>query len=237
MIGQVRKIARMVFPQKLWGSLSLMRRGLKTLITGVPGAPMGTDWVGYEALIAFMRRNGVLKLRGDLLEIGTFLGGGARKLAGYVQRKAPDKKLYVLDIFDPEFDLTLNLGGSRMADIYREALTRDYPGQTQREIFDRVTEGCANIAVLQGDSKTVLIPDLELCFAFIDGNHDADYVENDFYLAWNRLVSGGCVAFHDYGWDLPQTTEMIDSLVQRHGEQIGLRYHDPEHHVLFLIKV
>jgi hypothetical protein len=45
-------------------------------------------------------------------------------------------------------------------------------------------------------------------------------VKNDFYLAWERLVSGGVVAFDDYGFDLPQVTRTVDELIEVHRPEI-----------------
>lgn len=63
-----------------------------------------------------------------------------------------------------------------------------------------------------------LPPDTELCFSFIDGNHDPEYVRSDFYLAWNATVPGGVVAFHDYdetsGSNLPHVTKAVNELIE-----------------------
>lgn len=150
-----------------------------------------------------------------MLEIGTFLGGGAYKLSKYLERMAPKKTLYVVDIFDPFFDWTKNTQGKSMAEIYLSHLK----DRSQEEVFRSVTRGCSNVIVIKGDSKQVDIPAQKLCFAFIDGNHEPSYVENDFYLAWSRLVPGGVVGFDDYGFDLPQVTETIDLLMERHANE------------------
>lgn len=184
---------------------------------GFSPPPRGTDMVGYEQLIEFIDKNRIYKLGGDLLEIGTFLGGGAYKLSKYISQKAPDKKLYVVDIFDPDFDSTACITGEKMHEIYLRSLR----GRNQEEVFKKVTRSCTNIVVIKGDSKKVELPENTLCFAFIDGNHDPVYVENDFYLAWKRLIPGGFVGFDDYGYDLPQVTATIDRLIERHREEIG----------------
>lgn len=184
---------------------------------GFDPPPPGTDLTGYELLIDFIHSNRIYELEGDLLEIGTFLGGGAYKLSNYISRVAPNKKLWIIDIFDPLFDRTENTAGRKMAEIYLSLLN----GRSQYEVFKEVTKSCQNIVVIVGDSKQVELPVKQLCFAFIDGNHDPSYVENDFYLAWNRLVPGGVVAFDDYGYDLPQVTNTIDYLIERHIEDIA----------------
>lgn len=178
--------------------------------------PLGTDLSGYEVILDLIRDLRLYELEGDLLEIGTFLGGGAYKLSKYLERVAPMKKLYVVDIFDPSFDWTENTEGKSMAEIYLSHLR----GLSQEEIFKKIIKGCSNIVIIKSDSKQAHIPADKLCFAFIDGCHDPSYVENDFYLAWTRLISGGVVGFDDYGYDLPQVTKTIDLLISRHEKEI-----------------
>lgn len=64
-----------------------------------------------------------------------------------------------------------------------------------------------------------LLPDsLRFSMVFIDGLHTARGVEIDFGLALQRLVLNGIMAFDDYFEDsIPDYTEMIDTLVLRHG--------------------
>jgi len=182
--------------------------------------PEGTDLAGYEVLLDFLIDRKTLDLKGDLLEIGAFLGGGTYKLSKIVEKFAPYKKVYVVDIFDPNFDTTKCIFGIEMRELYKKSLER-FGNVSQETIFLQVTKTCKNIVVIKGDSKCVDLPIKHLCFAFIDGNHDPSYVENDFYLAWNRLVSGGAVAFDDYDYDLPQVTETINMLIQRHKAEIS----------------
>lgn len=194
-----------------------------------------TDWVGYEVLIDFILSHGLLAIEGDMVEIGTFLGGGAYKLSMLLTDRAPHKRLYVVDVFDPAVDSTANTNGDAMSSLYKHALMA-YPGKTQWDVFCEVTRACKNIEVIVADSRTVSFDDKLFCFGFIDGNHQPDYVESDFHLVWNCLVPGGSVAFHDYGWDLPGVTTMIDGLVARHSNEILLTHHNESTHVLFVVK-
>lgn len=200
-----------------------------------PPAETSTDLVGYETLVEFIQSNNVLSADGDFVEIGTFLGGGAYKLSKFLQNSKSSKQLYVLDIFDPGFDATTNLGGNSMASLYSNVL-KSYRGKTQWQIFSEVTRDCKNIIVIKADSKKTQIPSKSLCFCFIDGNHDPEYVQNDFYLIWNKLSAGGTVAFHDYEWDLPQTTAKINELINRHASEIDRVSHDKNKHILFVVK-
>lgn len=187
----------------------------------------GSDLVGYEILLDFIKQHHLLDLGGDVVEIGTFLGGGANKLAKFLERERSSKILYVIDIFDPNFDWTLNTSGIAMANIYNDLLTK-FNERSQQDVFLDINRDCTNIECLIGDSKEIEIPSNQFCFGFIDGNHNPEYVESDFYLIWNKLVSRGAIAFHDYEWDLPQTTAKINELVGRHVPEIQNIYHNKD---------
>ncbi|MBS7649481.1 MAG: hypothetical protein QXU67_04080 [Candidatus Bathyarchaeia archaeon] len=60
--------------------------------------------VGYETLIKVCERERLMRLQGDIVEIGAFVGGGTRKLARYASQF--NKKVYAIDIFNPSVDLT-----------------------------------------------------------------------------------------------------------------------------------
>lgn len=68
-----------------------------------------------------------------------------------------------------------------------------------------------------------LLPDsLRFSMVFIDGLHTARGVEIDFDLAFQRLIPGGVMVFDDYFQKtIPDYTMMIDTLVLRHGLQVG----------------
>lgn len=223
------------FLSQIWKTVSRKGSGCDDQCGSCQTLLPATDWVGYEVLIDYMEKNRIGNLPGDLVEIGTFLGGGAAKLSRHLRTHGCSKKLFVIDIFDPSFDQTVNLGGDSMSEIYRNALDK-LGKRTQKEVFQAVTKGCNNIVLLECDSKRVQIPSEQLCFGFIDGNHDPEYVENDFYLVWRKLTPGGAVAFHDYEWDLPQTTQRIKDLVARHEHEIAQTDHNSQKHILFVRK-
>lgn len=184
--------------------------------------PPGTDLIGYETILRFMRTHRVLELQGDVVEIGCFLGGGTYKLSRFMERYAGWKKLYVIDIFDPAVDGTMNTSGVAMRDMYSTLLSKIGGGRkSQYEVFSDVTKGCKNLVVIKGDSKLVELPTEQLCFGIIDGNHEPSYVRNDFEVVWSRLVPRGWVVFDDYGHDLPLVTRTIDKLIAEHGQGIA----------------
>lgn len=199
---------------------------------GFPPPPEGTEMVGYEALINFLNANRILDLPGDLVEIGAFCGGGTYKLGKFLSRKAARKKVYVIDCFDIGRDMTECTAGTQMTQLY----SRQLDGRSQKEVFYEVTRGLSNIEVIEEDSKCARIPAETVCFAFVDGNHAPEYVRNDFYLVWGKLAPGGVVAFHDYGYDLPPVTAVLDKLCAQHQEEISNRSVNEEKHILFIQK-
>jgi SAM-dependent methyltransferase len=179
--------------------------------------PPLTDLAGYDALVERIEREGLDRIPGDFLEIGCFLGGGTAKLAKIAA--AAGKRVFVIDLFDPSFDITANLGGERMADLYRRFLC----GMTQEEVFRRVTAPWAHaIHVIRQDSMKVQFPaDFQLAFAFVDGNHNPAWVSSDFDLVWRHLVPGGWAGFHDYCGDLPDVTSALNQKLAQHKDEIG----------------
>ncbi|MGD0995001.1 MAG: hypothetical protein ABR909_05695 [Candidatus Bathyarchaeia archaeon] len=63
------------------------------LIRGESYAPLGTDLIGYSSVVKFLEKNNILTIDGDMVEIGTFLGGGALKISKYLERNKSPKKL------------------------------------------------------------------------------------------------------------------------------------------------
>jgi SAM-dependent methyltransferase len=175
-----------------------------------------TDLVGYNSLIEFLAQYRIGQIDGDFLEIGCFLGGGTAKLAQLAT--ALGKRVWVIDIFDPDFDETKNAGGQSMAGYYRTHLR----GASQEEIFKAVTKPWTkSIHVIKEDSRKVRFPpQTRFSFAFADGNHDPAWVENDFRLLWSHLNPGGWAGFHDYAGDLPQVTATLDRMLREYAGDI-----------------
>jgi len=174
--------------------------------------PAWTTMTSYEAILEVIQDEGLADLDGDFVEIGVFLGGGVAQLA----RIAPQRRVLAVDIFAHTTDDTPTSTGVDMAALYGLVLGRG----DQRELFDAVTSGLANVEVVAGDSATVGLPTERVAFAHIDGNHSAEYVRSDFERVWPLVVPGGVVAFDDYGHDLPVVTETIDRLRAEHRAEI-----------------
>jgi SAM-dependent methyltransferase len=194
--------------------------------------PATTDLVGYESLVNLIQREGLDLIPGDFLEIGCFLGGGTAKLAKVAQ--ASGKFVWVIDVFDPQFDRTRNTGGDSMAELYHGFLSTG----NQEEIFRLVTRPwAASVRVIKEDSMKARLPEgTRLVFGFTDGNHDPVWVASDFRLVWSHLVAGGWAGFHDYGGDLPEVTDVLDKLMREHAGEIERIERIPEKWVLLIKK-
>jgi SAM-dependent methyltransferase len=175
-----------------------------------------TDLVGYESLVHLIRREGLDRMEGDFLEIGCFLGGGTAKLASLAE--VSGKRVWVIDVFNPDFDHTRNESGDSMAALYHGILN----SSSQEEIFREVTKPwAARIQVIKEDSMKAHLPEgARLAFGFTDGNHDPAWVRSDFRLVWRHLVPGGWAGFHDYGGDLPEVTATLDMMMQEYAGEI-----------------
>ena len=195
-----------------------------------PKAPT-SDFVGYEILVGFMKKRALHNLEGDIIEIGAFMGGGTIKLAKFAKKHG--RRVYAVDNFDPSCDRTEDMSGVRMCDIYQALLG----GRSLEEVYRETTRDFDNIITIKQDSQKVRFPgEQRFIFGFIDGNHQPEYVINDFYIIWPNLVSGGALGFHDYKHGLPQLTKAIDGLIAEHKDEIGEVSEIGDRHIILLIK-
>jgi hypothetical protein len=194
-------------------------------------ASADNDFVGYEIIIDFMQKRGLQKLEGDIIEIGAFMGGGTSKLAKFGRKYG--KNVYAVDIFDPGSDKTPDKNGVKMCDIYQAFLK----GHSQLEVYQQATHEFDNIVTVNMDSKKVSFHrGQKFVFGFIDGNHQTDYVKNDFDIIWRNLVPGGSVGFHDYNFDLPDVTRAIDGLIDQHKDEISEVNEIKQSHIVIVTK-
>lgn len=208
-----------------------MQRFMRFLQRLLPRRSPSNDFVGYEVLLDFIRERSLHRLEGDLVEIGSFMGGGTAKLARFARKH--DKRVFAIDVFDPGADTTATEDGVRMCDIYQAFLE----GRSQLEVYRETTRGLDNIVTIAEDSKEVSFsPDRRFIFGFIDGNHRPDYVRNDFDLIWPNLVTGGTLGFHDYNFGLLEVTRCINDLITEHTGEIGEVHEIETHHIVLLVK-
>ena len=193
--------------------------------------PPAQDFVGYEVLLDFIKQRALHRFDGDMVEIGVLMGGGTVKLARFARKCR--KKVYAIDIFDPSVDRTETPDGIKMSDIYEAFLE----GRSQIEVYEEAVRGLDNIVTIKEDSKNVKFPsEQKFMFGFIDGNHQAEYVRNDFNIVWSNLVPNGAVGFHDYNSELAEVTETIDGLITEHKGEISDRHEIKEKNIILLTK-
>lgn len=128
--------------------------------------------------------------KGNVLEIGTFVGG-----------------------------TTVTLSHNAKHVVTVDAFTGDHDGSIVRADYvfaDQLAKAKGNLAFL-GDKVTILKYDtlaqrdelrqrlteigLKYDFVFIDGNHDYEHVRNDIQIAKEFLADGGTIAGHDIQMD------------------------------------
>lgn len=172
----------------------------------------------YDAIIKFLEWAYTLSLDGDFVEIGVFVGAGTKKLSNFISKT--DKKIYAIDLFDPNNDTSRTTNYDTICRIMRTTLQTEVGDEDQYKIYLENIKDCKNVVTLKGDSKFAKIPTDKICFSYIDGNHHADYAESDFYLIWDKTVHNGIIIFHDYGSDLPQVTNKINELIVKHKSDI-----------------
>jgi len=192
------------------------------------------DFVGYEVLIEFIRQRALQELEGDIIEIGAYMGRGTAKLAKLAQRYG--RKVYAIDIFDPGFDGTMSKSGVKAGDVYEAFLK----GRSMLEAYQESTRDFDNIITIREDSQKVSFPEEQkFIFGFIDGCHQQEYVENDFYVIWPHLVSGGVIGLHDYKFDdWPEVTEAAYRIVRKHKSQISEIYEiEGKYNILSLLLI
>ena len=189
------------------------------------------DLVGYEVLLDFIEERSLHRLEGDLIEIGSFMGGGTVKLARYARRHG--KSVFAVDIFDPSTDSTATPNGTIMRDIYLAFLE----GHPQLEVYEQAVRGLDNVVTIKQDSKTVSFPpEQRFIFGFIDGNHHPDYVRTDFHIIWENLVDGGVLGFHDYNTDLPDVTSCINEIIAEYAGEIVETQEIMPQHIMLIVK-
>ena len=178
--------------------------------------PAFTDMSGYELLLDTIIDKKIYHLEGDFVEIGVFIGGGTYKLSKLLERLKIEKKIYVIDTFSLSLDDHTCKQKKETLKLHKRIMEN----KDQYKVYKKVTKNCKNIITLVGDSKKIILPCEKISFAYIDGNHSHEYVKNDFYLVWDKLVSNGIIAFHDYNFDQPGAIEAIHELIGEQSDKI-----------------
>ncbi|MFC2027632.1 class I SAM-dependent methyltransferase [Chloroflexota bacterium] len=175
------------------------------------------DFVGYGNLVNFMEERSLYSLEGDIIEIGAFMGGGTVKLAEFAKKYG--KFVHVVDIFEPSLDQTMSVSGMSACNVYEAFLE----GQSMWEVYQKATQQFDNVITIREDSKKVNFNENQkFVFGFVDGCHEETYVNNDFYVIWPHVVSGGVLGFHDYEYDdWPEVTRAAKKIIEKHKDEIS----------------
>ena len=130
--------------------------------------------------------------RGDLLEIGTWMGKSACLFAGACIDHAPDTRLFAVDPF-------LMLGSDEQEKYHQRIVGRIEGTFYEFARHARELGFASHVIPLATVSEVALpaLPDAAFRLAFIDGRHDYEGVSADTELAIPKLKPGGRLALHD----------------------------------------
>jgi len=142
----------------------------------------------------------VVRLPGDLVEVGVWRGGTAALLA----QAAPEKTIALFDTFngvakaDATYD-TLYKGGEH-ADTDRDIVA---------SLFERLGLRCSiNVGMFPDDTVDRLPAQVSLAHIDVDTYRSA---KESFEVIWPRVVQGGMVVFDDYGfWGCEGVTQFVN---------------------------
>ena len=166
------------------------------------------------------------KLKGSLIEIGTWKGGSASLIAKQAQLCGIKEKVYLCDTFTGVVKVgkeDLSYEGGEHAD-------------TSKELVEAVVHklGVDNIEVLEGvfpDETGKLVSNKLFCFCHIDVDvyQSAKDVLN---WIWDRLVIGGIVVFDDYGFErCSGVTQLVN---EERSKKDRLVIHNLNGHAIFI---
>lgn len=166
----------------------------------------------FEGEHEFILRQALAAPAGDFLEIGAWFGKSTSLLAGAAEERGRGEKVITIDTFtgeghdgDREVHRVLHGRSCYFDEFLRLAKELDY----FRHVVPVATFSHAALATLRGP----------IGFAFLDGDHRREAVEQDFDSIEPLLVSGARVLFHDAGNPLyPGVREAVERIVSDRGE-------------------
>ncbi len=131
----------------------------------------------------------VLKLKGDILEVGVYKGGTAALIASC----APKKHVYLADTFE-------GVVKSNDWEHYNDGAHADTSIKIVEELMDKLS--CKNYTILEGifpEETGDMVNGVGFCYVHIDVDvyqSAKDVLEK----VWSDVVVGGLVVFDDYGF-------------------------------------
>jgi MMP 1-O-methyltransferase len=128
--------------------------------------------------------------KGDIAEIGTWMGKSACILAGACETSAPDTHLFCIDPFDMS-------GTEEQVDYHKTLVSED--GTFYQFVANAKRCGFMDRVIPVAAMSYQAIPAIPsgLRMAFIDGAHDYERCKADVDLMLPKLAVGGVIAIHD----------------------------------------
>jgi len=153
---------------------------------------------GQAAYLAQLVRD-VAGLEGSFLEVGSFHGRSATAIGTEVKKL--NSRLYCIDIWNKKLTGKDEIERKEIMEEYRKIpIVEHFKGDSYLMFTENIkARGLGDVIVpIIGLSSTIRKTwEIPLRFIFIDGNHDYEYVWED-YLWGQFLVGAGIIAFHDY---------------------------------------
>ena len=153
----------------------------------IPGWFFANDRVLFDWFLGDYQR----EVRGDLLELGVYLGKSAVLLGRYLH---PEEKLTVCDLFDSDAaDDEAN--SAEVSDFYQSNLSRDRFEQNYLAFHDRLPEIIEAPTSVLADGR---VRDGSCRFVHVDASHLYEHVAGDIQVARKALMPNGVVVLDDY---------------------------------------
>lgn len=155
----------------------------------IPG--MVSEW---DLDLIYDQAQEYVQINGFALEIGGWKGRSTYVIANVCKEK--DAVLYELDTFAGVEDPTSRKNQEGNLNGYYEAATNPNFMEIMKENLKDLP-----VVYFKGDSKETIhkIPDKTIDYSFIDGNHDAPFVDMDIKNTIQKMRLGGLMTGHDHG--------------------------------------
>lgn len=152
-------------------------------INDIPGWFSWTD----QQLFRYFLGQATQEARGDLVELGTYLGKSAALIGEYVR---PGERFVVCDLFNDVSDTANELENSRSySRLTRQAFEENY--QALRGNLPQIIQGPSSLI-------TEYVTPRSARFVHVDASHLYEHVATDIDSAITMLAEQGIVVFDDY---------------------------------------
>jgi predicted O-methyltransferase YrrM len=101
------------------------------------------------------------------------------------------------------------------------------PGDVSKALFDQNVQGRAEVHRLRSFDYLREADGKAFDVVYIDGDHEAKSVVEDFVLSWPLVSVGGIIVLDDYEWNdtpLMPPRPAIDALLHVYGSRIAVLY-------------